>query len=212
MKKALLTLSVLFALAACGGEVASQAEPTATAVASAAGNNIPESYAQHYQVAQNAAGVVIFDKPEEMFEAFNDYPQESNQFEKQAGSPLKIRLSRDTIAASDSEVLKGETEMTLLYGILKTFAYTKENQVDVTSVSIDENGKFLQQYAMSLNVSREQVLQALKDLGLATSFDELVETQPNDQFRKPGLSGSKVYDDIVYKAENRERLIKALQS
>lgn len=211
MKKILLILSLVLALSACGEITEKQAQPTSSAQTASAPPNVPELYAKYFEVSQNANGVVIFDKPEQMFEAFNDYPVEGNHFEKTSGSPFNIRLSREAVKGAPEEIVQNETEMTLLYGVLKTFANTKENQLVITSIPIDEKGQLLKKYSISLTVNRDQVLSALGQLNLASSFDELVQTQPNEQFRQLGISGSSVYDNIVYKDNNRKQLIELLR-
>lgn len=211
MKKTSLLIAAII-LSACTPDTSStQVDSASEATYTNSSQAVLDKYKQHYQVSANSNGVIIFDKPEQLFEALNDYPSDSNQFEKINDKPLNIRLSSRTTQASNPEVLKGETEITLLYGILKVFANTNAESLNIKSVPIDENDKFFNQYALSLNVTREQVLKTLRELNLANSFDDLVETKQNDQFRFIGLSGSKKYDDIVYKDNNRKELIKSLK-
>lgn len=215
MKKIALLLAAVFVVSSCGGETEKQPEPSTSTVSSPSYTDsaqaVVDKYKQDYQVSLSDKDVVIFDKPEQLFEALNDYPAESNRFEKAGDNPLSIRLSHQTVSSSESDVLKNEAEMALLYGILKTFTHTKADELTVKSVSIDENDKFLEQTAISLTTNRAKTLKALQDLGLADSFDQLVEIQPNDKFRYVGLSGSDVYDDIVYKDDKRKALIEALK-
>lgn len=211
MKKISLLIATII-LSACTPDTSStQVDSASEATYTNSAQAVLDKYKQHYQVSSNSNGVIIFDKPEQLFEALNDYPSDSNQFEKISDKPLNIRLSFRTTQASNPEVLKGETEITLLYGILKVFANTNAESLNIKSVSIDENDKFLNQYALSLNVTRGQVLKTLRELNFANSFDDLVETKQNDQFRFIGLSSSKKYDDIVYKDNNRKELIKELK-
>lgn len=213
MRTFLFTLAILFSLSACTDSYeATQTNQNSAADLSFANSSqaVIDKYKQIYQISSNSNGVVIFDKPEQMFEALNDYPSDTNQFEKLAEKPLSIRISHRTLKNSPQDVLKGETEIALLYGILKTFTHTNVDKVIVKSVSIDENNKFMR-YSLNLTVDRKQTLTALKNLKLANSFDDLVETKPNNQFRFVGLSGSEIYDDIVYKEQNRKQLIESLK-
>lgn len=215
MKKIALLVAAVFVLSSCGGEAEKQPEPSISAVSSPSYTDsaqaVVDRYKQDYQVSLSDKGVVVFEKPEQLFEALNDYPAESNRFEKAGDNPLSIRLSHQTVSSSEPDVLKNEAEMTLLYGILKIFAHTTVDEVTVKSVSIDENGKFLDKSAISLTTERVKTLKALQNLGLANSFDELVETKANDKFRYVGLSGSDIYDAVVYKDDNRKRLIESLK-
>ncbi|WP_153064819.1 hypothetical protein [Neisseria lactamica] len=218
MKQVILVLAAAFALTACGGEtddgkpvqVASSATDAGSYTNSA--QAVLDKYKQDYQVSLSDKGVVIFEQPAQLFDALGDYSSENNGFEQLEKDPFSVRLSYRTNNESDSEILKNETEMTLLYGILKTFAHTNVGTVSVKSVSLDGNGKFLDKYALTLKTDRTKTLKALQDLGLAKGFDELVETKPNDKFRFVGLSGSDIYDNIIYKDDNRKQLIDTLKS
>lgn len=216
MKKITLLLALAFVLSACNGDSEKPsaqvaASDTHSAIYIGSAQAVIDKYKQDYQVSLSNKGVVIFDKPEQLFEAMNDYPAESNRFEKIGDNPLRIRLSYQTVSTADFDTLQNEAEMTLLYGILKTFAHTGVDKVAVQSISLDENGKFLKKSAISLAAEREKTLKALQKLGLADNFDSLVETGPNNKFRYVGLSGSDIYDSIVYKDDKRKALLAALK-
>lgn len=159
----------------------------------------------------NDKGVVIFANARDMFNVFNDYPEDGGQLKIMSEKPFKVRVSDLVVATDTPENLTLSKKKAFMYAVYNVFMHTKEPSVTVESIPVDlKTGKPIKTTALQGTVSRERALEVLKKYSSAQSFDDLVETKPNDQYRVIGMSSSKVYDEFAYGLRNQDAIISAL--
>ena len=182
---------------------ASTADGTLTAKVMMEKEKVPHEF--------NDKGIVIFTNARDMFNVFNDYPEDGGQLKILSEKPLKIRISDLATANDGADNLALSKKKAFMYGVYNVFMHTKENSVTVESIPVDlKTGKPIKTTALQGTISREHALEVLKKYSSAQSFDDLVETKPNDQYRVIGMSSSKVYDEFAYGLKNQDAIISAL--
>lgn len=145
-----------------------------------------------------------------MFVYFNDYQIERNELSFISEDPLSIRISKVKYSADD--MYKEYNEMAFIYAVYKTFAHTNADQITVEAYPIYENLKTGKQKAfknlmIKATVTREKALEVLKQHSSATSFDDLVQLEENNQYREIGVNGSDVWDKFIYNDKERPAIV-----
>lgn len=210
MKKLLLILLSAFAITACDGEskaTESKSEKTTVIRTKADFANSIENGVE-YDVSPT--GVLTFVKPKDMFIYFNDYQIERNELAFISEDPLSIRISKVKYSADD--MYKEYNEMAFIYAVYKTFTHTNANQITVEAYPIYENSKTGKQKAfkdlmIKATITREKALEVLKQHSSATSFDDLVQLEENNQYREIGVNGSDIWDKFIYNDKERPAII-----
>lgn len=141
-----------------------------------------------------------FNSVKEMIEAFSDYNEEKGTFKSLKEKPIHIQLSPTVYPAENQDVIKGEVQRTLIYGIYRPFIFTKIDKITVTVIPKEfKSDKYLSSYKVTISKSRNDALSLVKKHLHVSSFQELVTPQKIGDFINP-YSFSDKFDAIYHGA------------
>lgn len=217
MKKLLLIALSALVITACGEEETKAEQPTveATKVSEA---KIPTKadFAKYVDTGVeydvNEKGVLIFAKPKDMFDDFNDFQGDEITILKE--KPLSIRISK-LLSDDPLEPYKEWNERAFMYAVYKTFTYTPVNEITLEAYPIAENAKgkktALKKFTLKGTITREKALDVLKKYTSATSFNDLVQLEEKEgSYRRVGVSGSDLWDKFYHNEKERSAIIEDL--
>lgn len=217
MKKLLLIALSAFAITACGDEEPKAEQPTAEAP-KVSETRVPTKadFAKYVDTGVeydvNEKGVLIFAKPKDMFDDFNDFQGDEIKILKE--KPLSIRISK-LLSDDPLELYKEWNERAFMYAVYKTFTYTPVNEITLEAYPIAENAKgkktALKKFTLKGTITREKALDVLKKYTSATSFNDLVQLEEKEgSYRRVGVSGSELWDKFYHNEQARPVIIEDL--
>lgn len=112
-----------------------------------------------------------------MMEDFGDYPSDTNAFEIISKSPLKIRLSATAYDNDPTDVKDNLAKRALIYGVLRTFINTNNNDVTVVSYLInnDNHQKLKDSPEYTTTLTKDQALKITQKYIPINSLNDLID-------------------------------------
>lgn len=112
-----------------------------------------------------------------MMEDFGDYPSDTNAFEIISESPLKIRLSATAYDNDPTDVKDNLAKRALIYGVLRTFINTNNNDVTVVSYLInnDNHQKLKDSPEYTATLTKDQALKIAQKYIPINSLNDLID-------------------------------------
>lgn len=211
MKKLLIAVLFILGLVGCSDEeikptsIPQEQVRTKESFAKYVGEGVP------YDV--NNKGVLIFEKPRQMFSNFNDYRESEGELAFISEEPLSIRISKKV--QQGDKMAKQYSEISFIYAIYRTFMNTSADLITVESYPIEINAKNgkekpLKQFTLKATVSRDKALNVLRQYTNAQSFDDLIQLRENNQYRTIGVDGSELWDKFIYNEKIRPDVVQSL--
>lgn len=152
-----------------------------------------------------------YDSIPEMIHARGDFDESNHTFEMLSDDPVAFRLSKPSFVSDLDEVIYYENWRAAIYGVYNTFAHTSLDSVTVTAEPIQyeslkniDNFELLDDKAITLSLTRDEALEALKSVIDIDSFDDI------KQKTRFGYSWSPEFESVYY--EDRDPGIDALIS
>lgn len=218
MKKLLLIALSAFAITACGEEEQKTEQSATAEISKATETKVPTKadFAKYVDAGVeydvNEKGVLIFAKPKDMFDDFNDFQGDEITILKE--KPLSIRISK-LLSDDPLEPYKEWNERAFMYAVYKTFTYTPVNEITLEAYPIAENAKgkktALKKFTIKGTITREKALDVLKKYTSATSFNDLVQLEEKEgSYRRLGVSGSDLWDKFYHNEQARSAIIEEL--
>lgn len=157
----------------------------------------------------NNDGIVIFENVADMMTAFNDYGIDG-QFKVSSSNPVHLELYGINTETNTKENLEYDQQKALIYGVYKSFTHTNLDKLTISAGVKDmkDPSKVIVK-PMTLTITKEQALKALKAHTNAKDFKDLV-ADTNADFVFKGYSGSKL-SEILYKNEVQQAIINDLK-
>ncbi|MFZ7276966.1 hypothetical protein ACLS0F_06785 [Avibacterium endocarditidis] len=212
MKKLLIAVLLMFGLISCSDE---EVKPSPTPQEQI---RTKESFAKYvgagvsYDV--NDRGVLIFEKPRQMFANFNDYRESEKELVFVSENPLSVRISKKV--QKGDKMAKQYSEIAFVYAIYRTFMNTSADLITVESYPIEISAKGkekpLKQFTLKATVSRDKALNVLKQYTDANSFDDLIQLKENKEYRTIGVDGSELWDKFIYNDRIRPDVVQSLMN
>ncbi|WP_235410257.1 hypothetical protein [Proteus terrae] len=112
-----------------------------------------------------------------MMEDFGDYPSDTNAFEIISEFPLKIRLSATAYDNDPTDVKDNLAKRTLIYGVLRTFINTNNNDVTVVSylINSDNHQKLKDSPEYTTTLTKDQALKITQKYIPINSLNDLID-------------------------------------
>lgn len=149
---------------------------------------IPEKYID-VPFTKTEKGRVIYKNPLDAFENGSDYNSEDKTLVINAKSPLKVTLKEDTGAALPVDDVKQLLEHRFILAVYQFFAYTNENEIEITLEPVKEGNKpYGKGYkAIKGKITREQALKTLQTFSGMKDFDDYVSFDKDSEWVILGL-------------------------
>lgn len=170
------------------------------------------------QVEEQPATVLApqaFSNVSAMVEDFGDYSAENGSFTLVSSEPLHLQLAPTVVPGDLPENNVREVRRAALYGVYRTFIHTNAPAVKVTSVPNEVTfnphaSKILDKPGLVVTVTREQALQAVKQLIDVQQLSDLVlpeqaGTIQLDNWRKD-------FEAVYFGDEGQEALLNAIKA
>ena len=153
---------------------------------------IPEKYID-VPFTKTEKGRVIYKNPLDAFENGSDYNSEDKTLVINAKSPLKVTLKEDTGAALSVDDVKQLLEHRFILAVYQFFAYTNENEIEITLEPVKEGNKpYGKGYkAIKGKITREQALKTLQTFSGMKDFDDYVSFDKDSEWVILGFTPSK---------------------
>ncbi|WP_118815810.1 hypothetical protein [Haemophilus haemolyticus] len=153
---------------------------------------IPEKYID-VPFTKTEKGRVIYNNPLDAFENGSDYNSEDKTLVINAKSPLKVTLKEDTGAALSVDDVKQLLEHRFILAAYQFFAYTNENEIEITLEPVKEGNKpYGKEYkAIKGKITREQALKTLQTFSGMKDFDDYVSFDKDSEWVILGFTPSK---------------------
>ena len=153
---------------------------------------IPEKYID-VPFSKTEKGRVIYKNPLDAFENGSDYNSEDKTLVINAKSPLKVTLKEDIGAALSVDDVKQLLEHRFILAVYQFFAYTNENEIEITLEPVKEGNKpYGKGYkAIKGKITREQALKTLQTFSGMKDFDDYVSFDKDSEWVILGFTPSK---------------------
>ena len=153
---------------------------------------IPEKYID-VPFSKTEKGRVIYKNPLDAFENGSDYNSEDKTLVINAKSPLKVTLKEDTGATLSVDDVKQLLEHRFILAVYQFFAYTNENEIEITLEPVKEGNKpYGKGYkAIKGKITREQALKTLQTFSGMKDFDDYVSFDKDSEWVILGFTPSK---------------------
>lgn len=153
---------------------------------------IPEKYID-VPFTKTEKGRVIYKNPLDAFENGSDYNSEDKTLVINAKSPLKVTLKEDIGAALSVDDVKQLLEHRFILAVYQFFAYTNENEIEITLEPVKEGNKpYGKGYkAIKGKITREQALKTLQTFSGMKDFDDYVSFDKDSEWVILGFTPSK---------------------
>ena len=140
-----------------------------------------------------------YDSIPEMIHARGDFDESNHTFEMISEEPAAFRLSKPSFSSDSDDVVYYENWRAAIYGVYNTFAHTDLNAVSVNAVPLQyesfknmDSYEFLEDQGITVDITREEALEALKTL---SDIDDLAEVKVKTQY---GYQWSPAFEGIYY--------------
>jgi cytochrome c5 len=157
-----------------------------------------------------------FASVEAMMEEFGDYNKEEGTFAILSKKPLHIRVSRQVLPGDRADAVKGLNEMSLLFGVLRSFIHTPVEEITVTAYPIEypkwpdtKNAKPLKEMALTLHAKRSDVFALISQIRPIKRFDDLLSVE-NGVYQPNKIYDAIYCDESSSHKPGRERFLRAL--
>lgn len=153
---------------------------------------IPEKYID-VPFTKTEKGRVIYKNPLDAFENGSDYNSEDKTLVINTKSPLKVTLKEDIGAALSVDDVKQLLEHRFILAVYQFFAYTNENEIEITLEPVKEGNKpYGKGYkAIKGKITREQALKTLQTFSGMKDFDDYVSFDKDSEWVILGFTPSK---------------------
>lgn len=124
---------------------------------------------------QPSAEFIKYPTVVQMLNESYDFTEEEGSLKvlSKQGKPLHVQVSKPIVDGDLDKVIEEQTMRDIVYVAFQAFAQTDINELTISSVPMKGKGKYLDQYKLTLTVSRDNAVSILKKYLNTENFQTL---------------------------------------